>query len=499
MLIKTLLSLLLAVVHGVSGITILIVSSWFIAACALAGLNFNYVLPAAIIRGLALLRIGSGYAFLCLSHDDFLSRTKVLRSDLFNQLKDKLLVNARAHYTHNLAQDTDTVAKVWMSWVAQQATAVVTLVLILMSLITLGLNHTLWFYLLVLGWLCLSIYLCSRGIAVARMRNSSEAKFLHQSESFLNASGIWSLYAQHPQAPSARLIWHYQAKMQKSSDSVQWCLTGLAFGLTIYVLMTTPVASLGQPLVMLAPILLLSVPDWLGRSLVSQTELGDYLHSRHTLQTIDTEPLDRIVSPACDAQIRIADFSPTKGQIAPVTIDFPHRGIVMLYGESGTGKSMLMKSLVGLQASQGKRYVGEYELPPGVVQQWHYVEQLPHILNGTLKMNLSLGDTTQPDEMELRARLSRLGLGHFSQLNLWLGEGGWSLSGGEKKRLALAQLLATQPHSAWFIDEPFEGLDQDCVQTVVDFLCRESAHRLIVIASHITPAALEINQQFTLP
>ena len=52
---KAFITVLLAVLHGGAGLAILIVSSWFIAACAVAPVNFNYMLPAVVIRALALM------------------------------------------------------------------------------------------------------------------------------------------------------------------------------------------------------------------------------------------------------------------------------------------------------------------------------------------------------------------------------------------------------------------------------------------------------------
>ena len=40
------LTLLLALLHGAAGITILVISSWFIAISAIAPVGFNYVIPA---------------------------------------------------------------------------------------------------------------------------------------------------------------------------------------------------------------------------------------------------------------------------------------------------------------------------------------------------------------------------------------------------------------------------------------------------------------------
>ena len=73
----------LALLHGIAGLSILIISSWFIAISAIAPLGFNYVIPAVVIRGLALLRIASGYTTMWLGHKDLLTRIAKARLAVF--------------------------------------------------------------------------------------------------------------------------------------------------------------------------------------------------------------------------------------------------------------------------------------------------------------------------------------------------------------------------------------------------------------------------------
>ena len=80
------ITLLLAIIHGATGLFILVISAWFIAACAIAPAGFNYMLPAVVIRALALLRIASGYGHMWAGHRDLLVRTAWLRHRLFKRL-----------------------------------------------------------------------------------------------------------------------------------------------------------------------------------------------------------------------------------------------------------------------------------------------------------------------------------------------------------------------------------------------------------------------------
>ena len=60
----------------------------------------------------------------------------------------------------------------------------------------------------------------------------------------------------------------------------------------------------------------------------------------------------------------------------------------------------------------------------------------------------------------------------------------WSISGGEKKRTALAAVFAMEPE-VLVIDEPISGLDEDAQEWVTDFLKEiRKENRTIIIGTH---------------
>ena len=60
----------------------------------------------------------------------------------------------------------------------------------------------------------------------------------------------------------------------------------------------------------------------------------------------------------------------------------------------------------------------------------------------------------------------------------------WALSGGEKKRCALAAVLAMEP-SVYILDEPISGLDEEGQEWITRFLLSlKSPEHTLIIASH---------------
>jgi sulfonate transport system ATP-binding protein len=118
---------------------------------------------------------------------------------------------------------------------------------------------------------------------------------------------------------------------------------------------------------------------------------------------------------------------------------------VALLGESGCGKTTLLRALAGLDAIQG----GHIDAPrrPAVVFQEHRL--LPW---ETLWRNVSLGLPGANVRRRCGAALAEVGLG--TRLDDWPR----NLSGGQAQRVALARALVQEPELL-LLDEPFAALD----------------------------------------
>lgn len=151
-------------------------------------------------------------------------------------------------------------------------------------------------------------------------------------------------------------------------------------------------------------------------------------------------------------------------------------------GTSGAGKTRLIEGLIGLRdlaELSGVFDAGLFALAP----------QDAGILTGSVRHNLTMAGTGLNDET-LWAALDDAGLGARMRalprrLDTWIGDGGITLSGGERKRLALARAYLRQA-PVLILDEPTEGLDAATEALVVQRL----EHRLtrtgqgLILISH---------------
>lgn len=481
-------SLLLAIAHTSAGLLILIFSSWFIAACALMPVNFNYMLPAVIIRALALVRIGAGYGHMWLAHHDLLGRTTVLRSELFSKLKDHVL-HEKAGDVEKLAAQTELLSSVWVGWVAHQASAVVLVILATGIVTQLALPGTLAMWVMAGLWLVLTLWLVVYGLNQSAKQTVEDKRFRFGSEHFFNSSSLWhlSVNRRNPHfasAPGLDKVWRYQFATDVAGQWALWLLHGCAILALVALFAFNQDKGFGDPASLIVPMLLLSITDWLGRSVATAAHLGRYRQAKNALGQSGAIALPAIHDAQPRGQIQLESFQ-ALNVLSGIEATLPVKGLVVLSGPSGCGKSSLLKALAGLVQAKGDlRFDGDI-VPAGRRKGWVYAEQSPVLLEATLRMNLVPDESVHSDRA-LNNALSQFGLGHFSQLDEWLGQGGRALSGGEARRVSLSRTLLASP-KVWLVDEPFEGLDTGNQQYVAAGLTAAAENALVIIATHVTP------------
>lgn len=155
-------------------------------------------------------------------------------------------------------------------------------------------------------------------------------------------------------------------------------------------------------------------------------------------------------------------------------------------GESGVGKSTLLKLLLGAE-DPGMGEILRDGKPGSLRGLCALVTQEPIFPERTVRENLLLARPEASDE-ELWHALSRAGLAdrirrEDSQLDLDIGEGGKAFSGGERERLSLARaLLSGAPVLA--LDEPGVFLDAAHRARILETLREECGTRTLLIVTH---------------
>jgi ATP-binding cassette subfamily C protein CydD len=158
-------------------------------------------------------------------------------------------------------------------------------------------------------------------------------------------------------------------------------------------------------------------------------------------------------------------------------------------GASGVGKSTLLSLIGGLRppsAGQVRWQTSSIRQAPEL-GAYAWIGQQTVLLDATVRDNIRLGrpDATERqiqqavDAAGLSAVIERLPQG----LDTRLGEGGWGVSTGEGRRIAIARAFLRGAR-LWLLDEPTAHLDADAEHDVIEALRRATDGCTVVIATH---------------
>lgn len=162
-------------------------------------------------------------------------------------------------------------------------------------------------------------------------------------------------------------------------------------------------------------------------------------------------------------------------------------------GSSGSGKSTLFNLLLGFYVPQkGGIYIDGVKLSSKNRRSWHklvgYVEQDVFIKNDSLCKNISMS-TAEPDNDRILKIFEQVGLktwfeGLKDGLDTIIGEGGATVSGGEKQRIGIARALYKNP-KILFVDEATSALDAKREEGIVSLLHSLASNNFtLLIISH---------------
>jgi thiol reductant ABC exporter CydD subunit len=175
---------------------------------------------------------------------------------------------------------------------------------------------------------------------------------------------------------------------------------------------------------------------------------------------------------------------------------------VALVGESGAGKSTVAALVLGLIAPTGGRVaIGGADLRDCDLEAWRrcvaWVPQHPVLVRATVAGNIRLGAAGASDE-QVRAAAALAGADEFIAglphgYATMIGDGGRSLSPGERRRIGLARAFVRDAPVV-ILDEPTADLDPASVARVARAVRRLGLGRTMLIIAHRPELAREADR-----
>ena len=180
--------------------------------------------------------------------------------------------------------------------------------------------------------------------------------------------------------------------------------------------------------------------------------------------------------------------------IENINITIPQGQLVGLIGHTGSGKSTFIQHLNGLLApSTGKVYVGGKDINADkfsrrdVKWQVGLVFQYPEyqLFEETVYKDIAFGPRNMKlseEEVDERVREAAGFVGVEEEL---FEKSPLELSGGQKRRIAIAGVIAMRP-GVLILDEPTAGLDPAGCRQILDNICdyRKKTGSTVIIVSH---------------
>ncbi|CAM3613219.1 cysteine/glutathione ABC transporter ATP-binding protein/permease CydC [Rahnella bruchi] len=512
------LGVILAIVTLLASIGLLTLSGWFLAASAVAGVaglySFNYMLPAAGVRGAAIFRTAGRYAERLVSHDATFRVLAHLRVFTFTKIMPLspggIARFRQADLLNRLVADVDTLDHLYLRVISPLVSALVVILLVTygLSFLDMKLALTLGAIMLAL-MLLLPVIFYSAGKPAGRELTALRSDYRLQLTSWLQGQselvvfGAQSRFRQ--QLDDIERRWMLRQQQQAKLTGLSQAMVIAAAGLTVTLMLWLAAGGIGniaQPGALMALFVFtpLAAFEALGPVAAAFQHLGQVIASAQRVSQIIDQPAD-VTFPAqgpaggehISLSLQNVDFT-YPGQPLPVlkniTLDVRAGEHIALLGQTGCGKSTLLQLLTrGWDIRSGTlgingQAIGNYD-EATLRKMITVVSQRAHVFNTTLRENLRMAAPQSTDEQIANA-LKQVDLHVLLEnegLNAWLGEGGRQLSGGEQRRIGLARALL---HDAplWLLDEPTEGLDAETEQHILALLHKHCQNKTLLLVTH---------------
>lgn len=179
------------------------------------------------------------------------------------------------------------------------------------------------------------------------------------------------------------------------------------------------------------------------------------------------------------------------------TFDFPPNSCTAIVGETGTGKTTLIRLLIALinpLSGSIELYNGKekYESSTLTRRNFVYIPQGNSLVSGTIRENLLMGNPEATDE-EMRQALHIACAEYVFELpdgiDSPITERGGGLSEGQAQRIAVARSLL-RPGSILILDEVTSALDEATEQEMLKRLTQSQIGKTLIFVTH-RPAVID--------
>ncbi|QMJ02950.1 cysteine/glutathione ABC transporter ATP-binding protein/permease CydC [Citrobacter freundii] len=522
------LGIILAIITLLASIGLLTLSGWFLSASAVVGVtgiySFNYMLPAAGVRGAAITRTAGRYFERLISHDATFRVLQHLRIYTFSKLLPLspagLARYGQGELLNRIVADVDTLDHLYLRVISPLVGAFVVIMVVTLGLSVLDLTLAITLG----GIMLLTLFILPPLFYQAGKRTGQNlthlrGQYRQQLTSWLQGQAELTIFGAsvryRAQMEATELQWHEAQRRQSELTALSQALMLLIGALAVIVMLWMASGGVGgntQPGALIALFVFCALAAFealapvtgafqhLGQVIASALRITELTEQKPEVTFPDA---GSTVSEPITLTLRDVCFSyPGQAQNALDTLSLqakPGEHVAIL-GRTGCGKSTLLQLLTRAWNPQhGEILFNDRPISTlsesTLRQSISVVPQRVHLFSATLRDNLLLAAPQASDDA-LSEILCRVGLEKLLEddgLNAWLGEGGRQLSGGELRRLAIARAVL---HDAplMLLDEPTEGLDATTESQMLELISDVMRDKTVLMVTHRLRGLSRFNQ-----
>lgn len=512
---QILLGLSLSILTLFASVFLLSLSGWFLASTAFVGVaglyTFNYMLPAAGVRGAAITRTASRYMERLVDHNTTFQILSYLRTLAFQKIlplsANQLSQYQRADLLNRFIVDIDALDHLYLKLFSPIITALITIGVMFIALSQISLPVALIITIvLTLTLLVVPVvfYYAGKQLGETLAKQQSEYRLLLIN--YLQGQAELTLFNAQPRyrtkLDQLESSWlnnqQKQSALMALSSALVLLITGI---LTLLVLWLITQYTL-SPIVALFVFVCLASSEILAPIPTAFIFLGQVLTSaKRTTAIFNQKPEIEFIPHG-----QSLDLSKAKVQFDNISFSYPNQPFAVLsnfsltvnagehvglIGKTGCGKSTLLNLVTrSWQPNTGQIYINDVAIDeldePTLRQAIAVVPQIITIFSDSLRQNLLIGNSSASDQQLIevlqQVELDKL-LTTEHGLDLPLGQGGRSLSGGEIRRIGIARALL---HNSPLIlmDEPTESLDQHTEQQIIQLIKQVCHDKTLLMVTH---------------
>ena len=512
---QIILGLSLSILTLFASVFLLSLSGWFLASTAVVGVaglyTFNYMLPAAGVRAAAITRTASRYMQRLVDHNTTFKILAYLRTLAFKKILP-LSTNQLAHYQkadllNRFIVDIDALDHLYLKLFSPIVTALVMIVLLFIGLSTINLPIALIIcIILTVTLLAVPIIFYYAGKQLGEQLAQQQSEYRSLLINYLQGQAELILFnAQcryRVKLDELESNWLYNQQRQSTLVALSTALVILIAGfLTLLVLWLITQYTL-SPLVALFVFVCLASNEILMPIPAAFIFLGQVIASaKRTTNIFNQTPDIQFVEHG-----KTIDLNSAKLQFDNINFCYPNQPFailthfsltveagahIALVGKTGCGKSTLLSLVTrSWQPNSGTIFINNTPIEqldePTLRKVIAVVPQVITIFSDSLRQNLLIGNDQASDKQLIevlhQVELDKL-LATEQGLDLPLGQGGRTLSGGEIRRIGIARALL---HNSPLIlmDEPTESLDQQTEQQIIQLIKQTCAGKTLLMVTH---------------